>query len=181
MRSAYAEKISIPGINHAGRINDNLYRGAQPKNQGFSELKKLGITTVIDLRGEDRQAVDWERQQVESLGMRFVTIPVGGMSAPTDQQVVQFLSLLRDQPHHKVFVHCYYGEDRTGVFVASYRMALEKWPAAQALKEMYLFGFHGFWQRSMKAFVRDFPARLTSAPAYTRLNDLGPLPIMTPN
>jgi len=30
---------------------------------------------------------------------------------------------------------------------------------------MYYFGFNGFWHPSMKAFIRDFPARLKTAPA----------------
>jgi protein tyrosine/serine phosphatase len=61
-------------------------------------------------------------------------------------------------------VHCHYGEDRTGVFVASYRMAYEKLPADQALKEMYFFGYNGRWHPAMTAFIRDFPSRLNTAP-----------------
>jgi hypothetical protein len=52
MRSAYGEKLHVPGIPNSGRINDHLYRGAQPGWQGLAELRKLGITTVVDLRGE---------------------------------------------------------------------------------------------------------------------------------
>jgi len=66
-------------------------------------------------------------------------------------------------------VHCRFGDDRTGVFVATYRMALEKWPAEQALKEMYFFGFNGFWHPSMKTFIREFPAHLNSTPALASL------------
>jgi len=172
MRSAYGEKLRITGIPNTGRINDHLYRGAQPKSQGLAELKKLGITTVVDLRGEDLDTIAWERRQAESLGMRFVHIPVSGWSPPTDEQVVQFLSLFHSEPKEKIFVHCRFGDDRTGVFVATYRMALEKWPAEQALKEMYFFGFNGFWHPSMKTFIREFPAHLNSNPALASLRPL---------
>jgi tyrosine-protein phosphatase SIW14 len=165
MHSTYGEKLHIPAIPNSGRINDHLYRGAQPRPQGLAELKKLGITTIVDLRGEDREKVLWERRQAESLGMRFVNIPVSGWAPPTNEQVSQFLSLFRNDPSQKIFVHCRYGDDRTGVFVATYRMAVEKWPADKALKEMYFFGFNGFWHPSMITFVRGFPARLNSAPA----------------
>ena len=90
---------------------------------------------------------------------------MGDWSPPTNEQVAQFLSIFRDSPQEKIFVHCHYGDDRTGVFVAAYRMALEKLPADQALKEMYFFGFNGFWHPSMISFVREFPARLASSPA----------------
>jgi protein tyrosine phosphatase (PTP) superfamily phosphohydrolase (DUF442 family) len=171
MRSAYGEKLHISGIPNSGKINDFLYRGAQPKEQGLPELKKLGITTVVDLRSEDPQKAEWERKQAEALGMRFVHIPVGGWDAPTNEQIAQFLSLFRGDPGQKIFVHCQFGEDRTGVFVAAYRMATEKLPPDQALKEMYSFGFNGIWHPAMKAFVRDFPARLNSAPALAPFHD----------
>jgi len=166
---ARGEIIVIPGIPNAGKINDILYRGAQPREVGLSELKILGITTIVDLRGEDREKIVWERQHAESLGMRFLNIPVSGWAPPSDEQVVQFLSLFRDNPGQKIFLHCRFGDDRTGVFTAIYRMAIEKWPADQATKEMYFFGFNGFWHPSMKSFVRDFPARLNSAPSLAPL------------
>ena len=165
MHSAYAEKLRIAGVPNSGKINDHLYRGAQPRDPGLLELKKIGVTTIVDLRGEDPEKFGWEEKRAESLGIRFVHIPVPGWAPPTNDQVAQFLSIFRDNPQEKVFVHCRFGDDRTGVFVASYRMAFEKLPADQALKEMYHFGFNGFWHPSMATFVRDFPSRLNTAPA----------------
>jgi protein tyrosine phosphatase (PTP) superfamily phosphohydrolase (DUF442 family) len=165
----YGEKLHIAGIHNGGKINEFLYRGAQPREQGFSELKKLGITTIVDLRGEDAEKIRWERRTAESLGMRFVNIPVSGWSPPTDEQVVQFLSLFHTNSPQKIFVHCRFGDDRTGVFVATYRMAFEKWTVDQAMNEMYFFGFNGFWHPAMKSFVRDFPVQLSSDPALASL------------
>ncbi len=105
MQPALGEKLQIAGVHNAGKITDFLYRGAQPKQTGLSELKLLGINTIVDLRGEDREKIDWERKRAESLGIRFVHIPVSGWSPPTDEQVVQFLSLFRGEPGQKVFVH----------------------------------------------------------------------------
>ena len=165
----YGEKLHIAGIHNAGKISDVLFRGAQPKENGLAELKKMGITTIVDLRGEGREKYEWERQQAESLGMRFVHLPVSGWAPPSDEQVAQFLSLFRDEPRQKVFVHCRFGDDRTGVFVAAYRMAVDKWSAEQAMDEMYFFGFNGFWHPSMKEYIREFPSHLRSAPALAPL------------
>lgn len=166
-RVAFGQKLQLRGIPNAGKITDVLYRGAQPREVGLSELKLLGIATIVDLRSEDPEKIAWERKHAESLGMRFVHIPVDGWSPPTDEQVLEFLSLLRDNPGQKIFVHCHFGDDRTGVFVATYRMALQKWPMEQAVKEMYFFGFNGFWHPSMKTFIRNFPTHLNSAPALS--------------
>jgi tyrosine-protein phosphatase SIW14 len=173
--SAYGEKIQVNGIKNAGKINGSLYRGAQPHMPSFAHLKELGVTTIVDLRGEDAEARKREQKHAEELGLRFVSIPISGWSPPTNEQVAQFLLLFRGQPTEKVFVHCRFGDDRTGVMVATYRMAIEKWPADQALKEMYFFGFNGFWHPAMIQFVRDFPARLASAPAlvsFGKANDV---------
>lgn len=166
---AYGQKLHIAGIPNAGKITDALYRGAQPKEVGLSELKLLGITTIVDLRGEDRDKIAWERKHAESLGMRFIHIPVSGWSPPSDEQIVQFLSLFRGQPGQRVFVHCRFGDDRTGIFTAAYRIAIEKWSPEQAMQEMYFFGFNGFWHPSMKSYIRNFPTRLNSSPALTPL------------
>jgi protein tyrosine phosphatase (PTP) superfamily phosphohydrolase (DUF442 family) len=162
----HGEKIQITGVKNAGKISDHLFRGAQPAVSAFPELKKLGITTIVNLRSGHSQAIQWERQQAEAQGMRFLNIPVGGFSAPTDLQLVQFLSIFRGDPNEKVFVHCYYGDDRTGVFVASYRIAVDKWSAPQALHEMYFFGFNVRWQPFMKSFVRGFPTRFASSASF---------------
>jgi protein tyrosine/serine phosphatase len=174
MRSAYGEKLRLPDLPNGGRVNDVLYRGAQPHPAGIQELKKLGITTIVDLRGENPELRDSEKLQAESLGIRFVSIPVSGWAPPSNDQVAQFLALFRNHPKEKVFVHCRFGDDRTGVFVATYRMAYEGWPATQAMNEMYFFGFNGFWHPSMKSFIRDFPARLKTAPALVEYRPNNP-------
>jgi tyrosine-protein phosphatase SIW14 len=168
MQSAYGERIRIAGIPNAGKINDHLYRGAQPSPPAFSELKKLGVTTVVDLRRESDSSTQAEQKAVEAQGLRFMAIPIGGFSAPTNDQVVTFLAIFRDHPQEKVFVHCQYGEDRTGVFIASYRMTFEHWTSTQALNEMNNFGFHRHWQREMQSFVRDFPSRMNAAPVLAQ-------------
>jgi protein tyrosine/serine phosphatase len=160
----FAEKISLNGIHDAGKVSDQLFRGAQPTLSSLPQLQTLGVTTIVDLRRESPQTREKERHRAESLGLRFVHIPVGGFSNPTSAQLAQFFSLFRETPPQKIFVHCEYGEDRTGVFIASYRIAFQQWTAEQALAEMYAFGFRGFWHPAMITFVRAFPARLQSDP-----------------
>jgi protein tyrosine/serine phosphatase len=162
--STYAEKLNFAGLPRLGRVNDSLFRGAQPHVEGLQELKKLGITTIIDLRGEAPGKVEWERKQAETLGIRFVHLPVSGWSTPSDEQVAQFFSIFRNNPSEKVFVHCRFGEDRTGVFIASYRIAFDHWSADQALNEMLAFGFNRLWHPSMVNYVRSLPALLQSDP-----------------
>jgi tyrosine-protein phosphatase SIW14 len=173
---AFGEKLQLPGIPNAGKISDVLYRGAQPHANGLPELKKLGITTIVDLRAENRDRSEWERKRADSLGIRFVHIPVSGWKAPTDEQVGQFLALFRGDPQQIIFVHCRYGDDRTGVFVATYRVAMQKWTSERTVKEMYYFGFNGFWHPAMKTYIRDFPSHLNSAAALASFRSAPAVP-----
>jgi protein-tyrosine phosphatase len=165
---APAEKLKLAGVSNAGRVSEMLLRGAQPSAQGLAELKKLGVTTIVDLRGNSGP-VAWERAQAESLGMRFVNIPVLGWSAPDDAKVAQFLKVVQQDPAQKIFVHCYYGEDRTGVMVATYRIAQQNWTPEQAAAEMNSFGFHYHLYLGMKSYVREFPARFAADPVFASL------------
>jgi tyrosine-protein phosphatase SIW14 len=134
---APAEKLKLMGVHNAGKVSDALLRGAQPSAQGLAELKKLGVTTIVDLRGNSGP-VAWERAQQD--------------------------------PAQKIFVHCYYGEDRTGVMVAAYRIAQHNWTADQAITEMDSFGFHYYLYRAMKSYVRKFPSTYGEDPIFAPLH-----------
>lgn len=163
---AFAEKITIPGIRDAAKVNDFLFRGSQPEQKGLEELKKLGITTIVDLRGELRGRADAEKEQAEALGMRVVVISASGWAPPSDDEVIQFFQLLQKEPREKLYVHCWLGDDRTGVFIATYRIAFQHWNPDDAIREMDHFHFKGFWHPSMKTYIRDFPAHFASSPAF---------------
>jgi protein tyrosine phosphatase (PTP) superfamily phosphohydrolase (DUF442 family) len=161
---ASAERIPLQGIHNAGKISDQLFRGAQPDISSLPQLKTLGITTIVDLRSEAPSTRENERRVAESVGLRFVHIPVDGFSTPSSAQLAQFFFLFREKTPQTVFVHCEFGEDRTGVFIASYRIAFQHWTAEQALREMYAFGFHYHWHPNMETFIRELPAHLQSDP-----------------
>lgn len=160
---AFAEKIHIAGVKDAGKLNDHLYRGTQPTAQGMQALKKLAVTTIVDLRGESRATS--EREEAHSLGLQFVLIPGDGWSPPSDEQMAQFFSLVAERPKHTIFIHCWFGSDRTGVFIAAYRIAFDHWKPDQALAEMYAFHFKGLWHPAMKEYIRKFPERLAASRA----------------
>jgi tyrosine-protein phosphatase SIW14 len=167
--NAPADKLKLTGVPNAAQISDALSRGAQPSAQGFAELKKLGVTTIVNLR-EQGQEVEWERKVAESLGIRYVNIPVRGWLSPSDAQVAQFLKLFHEAPGQRVFVHCQYGEDRTGVMVATYRIAQQNWTVDQAVNEMYAFGFHYYLYPAMQSYVREFPANFAVESVFSSLH-----------
>jgi tyrosine-protein phosphatase SIW14 len=129
----------IQGIGNFHKVNDQIYRGAQPSLDGIHGLAKLGVHTVIDLR-ETGERSNLEKKTVESLGMRYVSIPFKGLSAPTADQVSKVLALFNDNNAGPVFVHCRRGADRTGTVVAVYRIMHDGWQNRKALEEAKSMG-----------------------------------------
>jgi protein-tyrosine phosphatase len=162
---AVAEKMTVPGIKDFGKVDEYLYRGAQPKPEGIEELKKLGIDTIVDLRGERHGLMERERAHAESLRMRLISIPGTGWTAPRDEQMAQFFALVSERPRRKIFIHCWFGGDRDGMFVAAYRIAFNGWTPEEAIHEMKAFHYKEFLHPNMKWYVRKFPERLAESPA----------------
>ena len=111
-------------IKNFGQMDERFYRGAQPKEKDYESLKALGINTVIDLQAEPK---DYAKQIVESLGMRYVNIPMIGKKYPTGEAVAAFTKLVDDPNTGKFFVHCAGGRHRTGAMGAVYRFNKYNW------------------------------------------------------
>ena len=148
-------KVSIKNF---GQMDERFFRGGQPKEDEFKELAALGIKTVIDLR-EDPE--DYEKGNVEALGMRYVNIPMIAKKYPQSTQVEQFLKLVDDPETGKFFVHCAGGRHRTGVMGAVYRFNLYKWDYEQVYAEMKKYDFYTRWGHGdFKKFVQDYAANI---------------------
>jgi tyrosine-protein phosphatase SIW14 len=175
---ATARKLSVSGLPNLGEVTPTLYRGAQPTGKGFETLAKMGVNIVIDLRDGSEGKV--EEKEVTQSGMKFVAIP-WGCSSPKDDDFAKFLTVMRDNPDKKVFVHCRLGVDRTGMMVAAYRMNEQGWTAEEALREMRAFGFSSFHElvlcNGLSSYEQRFPTIVTSSPAFQTLRaDQKPTP-----
>lgn len=171
---AAAERMSVAGIKDFGKVNDYLYRGAQPKDDSLAHLKGMGVDTIVDLRGVLHEAVNKERRQAQALGMQFVNLPGNGWSNPPDEQIAKFFALIQKRPRRKIFIHCWLGGDRSGVFIAAYRIAFEGWTAEQAVDEMREFHYLEFWHPGMRRYVKEFPERLAHSPQLAPFRNLAP-------
>jgi len=151
-----------------GEASTTLYRGGQPSKEGFRILARMGVSIVVDLRGSR----DSERKIVTRLGMQYVALP-WQCWFPKDKTFAQFLTLLRKNRGKKIFVHCRVGDDRTGMMIASYRMAEEGWSAEKAEKEMEKFGFNFAHRRlicpGLSSYEERFPQRFKTSPAFRDL------------
>ncbi len=143
------------GLPNFQRLDEHITRGGQPTDEGFETLAERGIKTVIDLRTVTEHDISHEKRTVEDDGMRFVSIPMKGIGAPTEEQVSEALSVLENSDSWPVFVHCRRGSDRTGTVVACYRISHDHWQNGKALDEAKAYGLSVF-ERGMRHFIENF-------------------------
>lgn len=156
------------GLRNFAEVSPRLFRGGQPGADGLKELKKMGVSIVVDMRGSKSSH---EQAAVEKLGMQYIVIP-WHCPFPADRIFASFLKVIHDNPQSKVFVHCRLGDDRTGMAIAAYRMADEGWSAEEALKEMKKFGFtvpHHVICPTLAFYEKNFPEHLKKNPAFKDL------------
>ena len=150
----------LEGLSNVGRVSPGVYRGAQPAVEGYETLKRMGVKTVIDLRTSES-----EKQQVEAAGMKAIAIPIEMTRKGLKDKVEQVVAIMSNPENQPVFVHCRHGQDRTGIVVAAYRLALDGWRLKEAEQEMQAFGFNDVWA-NFKQFIRNYrptPGKLAKA------------------
>jgi tyrosine-protein phosphatase SIW14 len=135
-------------------VNDHLCRGGVPSNIGLKELSAMHVSMIIDLR-EPGEGTNFEKRAVQMLGMKYVNVPFRPLSAPSQEQVEQVLSLLLHKDSGRIFLHCRRGKDRTGTVIACYRMQHDAWDKRTALTEAVKHGM-SFTERGMRSFILDF-------------------------
>jgi tyrosine-protein phosphatase SIW14 len=157
LATAVSAGASLPpaGVENFYRVNDRVYRGAQPSAEGFASLAKLGVKTVIDLREVGEHSQVGENALVTAVGMQYVSIPLKRMGTPDNGVVSHILGLLNDAASAPVFVHCRRGADRTGAIIACYRISHDSWEPKRALSEARDDGMSVF-QRSLRKYVLHF-------------------------
>jgi len=156
-----ADPSAVTVIQNFHQVSQNVYRGAQPNPTGIRYLATLGVKVVLDLREHDQRSID-EQRLVSTAGMRYVNVPMTGMTPPTAAQISQILALLEDEVAGPVFVHCKRGADRTGAVIAAYRIDHDNWDNVRALNEA-MSDHMSRWQFNRQQFIRTFQGKAANA------------------
>ena len=146
---AAAQAMTLEGVENLHRVNDVLYRSAQPTPQGFSNLYAKGVRSVLNLREYHR-----DTRKARHTNLHLMAYPVAAGEV-TVADIENCLRLIAGAPK-PVLVHCWHGSDRTGIIVAAYRIIYENWSVAQAEAEFCRdeYGHHEFWYRNLVRLLR---------------------------
>lgn len=149
-RATWAQPIPTEGIPNLCKVDADLYRGGQPKGEGYGELAAMGIKTVVNLR-----TTGTGRGETVDVGLAYERIWFRPWH-PEDEDVIRFLRIATDPRRTPVFVHCQRGADRTSVMCAAYRIVVCGWSKDEAIREVTEgpFGFYFIWWNLMD-YIRD--------------------------
>jgi len=136
----YAQPVKEVKLENFYKVDDKIYRSAQPNKQEFKELYKFGIRYDLNLR-------QWhnDKDELDGIAIKRYHIPIN-TSKMTYQQLVKAVSYLI-KTDGKTLVHCLHGSDRTGTVIAGYRIGVQGWSKEKAIDEFVNggFGYHSFW------------------------------------
>ena len=148
---AYCQPSKEEAIPLLAKLGPGVYRGGQPSPEGYAQLKAMGIKTIVNFRNE-KDEIDHGRQQAETYGMNYISIPWTIYGSPDWTVAQRFFSVMKDQRQYPVFLHCKRGVERTGVLSALYYMKYENLSSERA----YHKAFEGY---PMRLIWRPFVSR----------------------
>ena len=126
--------------NNFHKVSDGVYRANQPSPSHLKSYKKLGIRSVLSLRGPANQSYAlFEEEYCKKLDLNLAYTPISSSSAPAPELLINIIDVMRELP--KPFVlHCKSGADRAGLVSALYLIA-EKEQSVQEAKRQLSFKY----------------------------------------
>ncbi len=130
------------GFSNAHWIGPDMVRAAQPWPYQLKYWKKLGIKTIVNLRGGfDASFYALEKEACERLGLTMVNFDITSRAVPTREQVLAARDLF-ETIEYPALMHCKSGADRAGVMSVFYRHFHLGVPIREAMKELGLRTLH---------------------------------------
>ena len=120
------------------RLGRNAWRSAQPAPHQIARIARLGVRTIVNLRGPRVCGSYWlEQRACRQYGIEMIDYQVRSRAAPTREEVLGARDLIRrlDGP---VLFHCKSGADRAGLMSTLYLIEAEGDPVSEARGQLAL-------------------------------------------
>jgi len=148
---AWAEPVFMKGVPNLHKVDEGVYRSAQPSALGMRNLDAAGFRTVINLR-----SFHTDKGEAKGTGLHLEQITMKAWH-PEVKEVERFFSIVMEPANRPVLFHCWHGADRTGTLSSLYRVVVQGWAKESAIDEMVNggYGFHAIWP-NLPHWIRDF-------------------------
>lgn len=115
------QNLTIGDSLKAQRFKD-LYFSPQPSDKDFKKLKDQGFAAIVNLRlpKEGEYSVESDKKMAESLGLKYVHVPMDSKMDLTDESISEITSaVVKSRGNGKVLVHCSSG-NRVGMWLGGH-------------------------------------------------------------
>ena len=134
-------------------VAPGVFRSNQPSAQRLARYRKMGIRSVLNLRGEgSNSAYLFEAEACAQLDLDLTNIATRARSLPTRETILELESAFRTLPKPMI-LHCKSGSDRAGFAAALYLMLIEGTAVRVAQRQLGLKYAH---LRTTRAGILDF-------------------------
>ncbi|MCH8553482.1 MAG: tyrosine-protein phosphatase [Natronospirillum sp.] len=155
-----------PFFNRPCEIAPGVWRSNQPTPGRIRRLKKRGLRTVVNLRGEsDRGAWLLEKQACDACGVELIDLDMASRKPPKVDKVERLQAILASA-EKPLLIHCKSGADRAGLASALYLMWFEGVPVEQASRQLSLRFLHVRQAQTgvLDAFLEEYQAANAEQP-----------------
>jgi len=120
------------------RIAPGMYRSSQPTPAHVADAKKLGIRTIINLRGrrDDCGSYFLEERACRRHGVTLVDFPINSRDAPKKENLHRAREIW-NSIEYPALMHCKAGSDRVGFMSTLYMLVHEKRPVEEAMGQLH--------------------------------------------
>ena len=118
------------------KIDKYMYRSNMPTPNRIKKYKKMGIKTIINLRGGNKDG-GWllENEACKKNNIKLINFVARSRSAP-EKEMIKEASILFKNINYPALLHCKSGADRAGIITALYKLLYCKEDPTQAKKQL---------------------------------------------
>lgn len=123
------------------KVSDSFYRGSEITLKEIHFLAQKGIKKILNLKVQNTKEIKSFKKICEKHGMSYINVPINVFEEP-ETTVDELKNIVKNvSAENPIYVHCKYGEDRTG-FVTGLHLLLNKnWQINDILDDMEKNGY----------------------------------------
>ncbi|KAG0204235.1 hypothetical protein BGX28_003763 [Mortierella sp. GBA30] len=159
MSASWSPSPLIPPFRF-GTVEQDVYRGAYPKQRNLRYLKRLKLKTILSLIPDPPDEVF--RQFCTDQGIKSIHLPVDKVkdNVPlTYNRAVEAVQVIIDPDNLPIYVHCLDGASVTGLVICCLRK-LQTWNISSAMGEFLRYLRGGVISSEESVFVEKFASEI---------------------
>ncbi|MDA9165518.1 tyrosine-protein phosphatase [Alphaproteobacteria bacterium] len=144
--------------NNFHKVDENLYRSNMPTPSRIKKYSKLGIKTIINLRGV-RKDGGWllENEACKKYNIKLIDFRARSRAAPEKEMIFEANKLFKNISY-PALIHCKSGADRAGIMCALYFLLQKKQETKKAKQQLSWKYLHIKWAKPgvLDSFVHEY-------------------------